>query len=527
MLALAAIGDTASAQHVARRSAAQESVERGLAFDDNGQAREVALAAVEAARSAGASYADVRVDAEIGQSVSVWQHRASGAVHYNDRFTYGVRVIANGQWGFAGDREPTADAAAQCARRAVAQANANAGLRRNPVVLVASPTVSDGTWATRIAIDPFTIPPGEQQDLLLGAVRAALAVRGVRSAGGTLAFWRTQRTFASSEGSFIAQTMWFADPDASAQATASSNASVTVSRAARTLVQAAAGYEVVKNARLNEAMIGAAEEAVRVADIVAQARPVDVGRYDVVLSAPVMARLVAGTLGQATGMDRVIGKRAAYEGTSFAAPPEQVLGRPIASELVHLTANRTMPGGLATVGWDDDGVESHEFTLVDSGTLVDYQTTRESAMALSWWYEQQQQPLRSHGCASGGGLGIPQEAMPNLRLAPHGAAADVGDLIAGIERGILFTDARGGTDETVGTGTWWAAPGGAREIRRGQLGGVVRDAAMQFRTRDLWMALDALGGRGSVESVAVHGATVRAAPGRFRGVNIVNGGTAI
>jgi TldD protein len=486
----------------------------------------VALAAVDAARGAGASYADVRVDVETSQAVSVWRHHASGSV-YGDRFVYGVRVIANGQWGFAGDETPTVDAAAQCARQAVAQANANAALRRTPVVLAPEPTVSDASWATRIAVDPFSVPAGEQQELLLEAVRAALGVRGVGSAGGTLAFTRIDRTFASSEGSLIVQTIWRASPNVSVYATAASDANVSVSLPVPTLTGAAAGYELVRDAGLVVAMGEAARDAVRVAELVARSRPVEVGRYDVVMSGRAMADLVVGTLGRATGMERVIGKRASYEGTSFAAPPDQALGRPIASALVHLTADRTVPGGLATVGWDDEGVAAQRFALIERGVLVDYVTTRESAPALTWWYDQRHQGTRSHGCASGGGLTTPAEEMPNLELAPSSATGGVAQLIAGVERGIFFADGSAGTDDTVGTGTWWASPGDVHEIRHGKVVGIVRDAAMPFRTRDLWMALDALGGKGSVESIPIGGVTVRAPPGRFRGMAIVNAGTVL
>ena len=517
VVALATLGERARAEQV---------VERRLARVEGEAARDVAMAAVQAAREAGASYADVRVDVDASQAVSVWQHHAAGSVRYGERFVYGVRVIANGQWGFAGDIEPTVDAAARGARRAVAQATANAALRRTPVALAPAPVVADGRWATPIELDPFAVSPGEQQELLQQGVQAALRVRGIRSAGGTLAFSRTVRTFASSDGSFIVQTFWFANPSASASAAAAHDPDLVVSRSLPALSRVAGGYEVVRDARLEAGMTEAADAAVRGVQSLARAKPVDVGRYDVVLSASAMAGLITGTLGQATGWNRVSGRDASYEGTSFAAPPERALGHPIASPLVTLIGDRVLKGGLGTAAWDDEGVSTSTFPLIDQGVLVDYQTTREGAAALDWWYAERGRAARSNGCASGGGLTTPREAMPNVVMRPGRTAARVAELVADVERGILFTDElSGGMDDTLHTGAWWAPL--AYVIRHGKVAEPVRDVGMQFRTQQLWMALDAVGGAASAESVGVGTATVRAVPGRFRGVAITSSGLAV
>jgi TldD protein len=515
-LALATIG----------RGARGEELTRGIGsgasgIEDPSAAREVALAALDAARGAGATYADVRVDAELSQSFAVWHGRSAGPANYSDRFVYGVRVLANGQWGFAGDPDPSPNAVAQCARRAVAQAVAASRDRRPAVVLASAPVVRDGTWSTPIEIDPFSVPIGDQQEEMLTAIRAARGVRGISDVGCDLSFRRIVRTFASTEGSFVVQSLAFAYPSAEAYASAADDPGFTVRRRAAGFRAAQRGYEIVRDARLPERLVAAAEAAV----LATRARPIDVGRYDVVVSASVMASLVAETLGAATGLDRASSREVAVSG-SFAAPPKAALGRPIAASVLSVACDRSLSAGLATVGWDDEGVAPETFPLIERGTLVDYQTTRASAPELAWWYARRGGVVRSHGCAVGGGMTVPREAMPNLAIAPAATDVSVAELIAGVRRGIYFSeDGIGGSDDRSGTGQWSASA--AQEIRDGKLVGYVRDAAMQFQVAELWQSLDAIGGTKAIEQVAMGRATVRAVPGRFRRVNVVNTGSIV
>jgi TldD protein len=481
-------------------------------------ARAVALTAVQVARDAGATYADVRVDAAINQTVGVWDHAAPWPVMYSDDFLYGVRVIANGQWGFAGGQDPSPDAVARVARRAVHQATVDAAGRASPVVLAPAPAVPDGTWETPIEIDPFTVSIADQQAALAAGIDAALKVKGVKAASATLDFSRVVRTFASSEGSFIVQTLYRAYPGGGVHAVLANDPRQWVGRQVATLEPAGGGFEVVRAAGLADGFAAAAHAVVAGAS----PRRLDVGRYDVVVSASVMASLVGGTLGRAASLDRASGRDASFGGTSFAAPPNTILGGdPLASHLVTITANRSMPRGLATVRWDDEGVEPEEFPIIAAGNLVDYLTTRESAPSLGWWYDKHGRPVRSHGCAMGGGLETPMEGSPNLVMRPGSSAVSVDDLIRDVKKGVFFSDdGGGGTDVQVLNGRWSATA--AQEIRNGKLVGYVRDVAMEFRTPELWKSLDAVGGAASAESCGCGVRTVRAVPGRFRQVRVTS-----
>jgi TldD protein len=203
------------------------------------------------------------------------------------------------------------------------------------------------------------------------------------------------------------------------------------------------------------------------------------------------------------------------------APSTRMLGRPVAAPVLSVFADRSLARGLATVGWDDEGVAPDAFGVIEQGVLVDRATTRSSARELAAWYAQRGATLRSHGCAVAGGMATPRVALPNLRVEPARAEAGVAELIADVRRGVyLSEDGGGGTDDGAGTGQWSASS--AQEIRNGRLVGYVRDVAIQFRVQEFWHALDAIGGSRSVERVPAGGATVQAVPGRFRTVDVVS-----
>ncbi|HWZ59240.1 MAG TPA: DNA gyrase modulator [Gemmatimonadaceae bacterium] len=263
------------------------SVKESLGIDDRADFDPKALAAValDAARAAGASFADVRVDRQISQALSI-RNANGGNVSYGDNVGVGVRVIANGQWGFVASDVATPDAVADAARRAVHQARVNAKARTAPVALAPAPAVPSGYWATSVKVDPFSVPVGEQQEALLAGTKAALAVgTGIKETRAGVTFLRVERVFASSEGSNIAQTFSLAFPGGFVEGTVADE-SVMATAGPKGFGWAAAGYEVVRDAKLAETMRAAAEEVLRESQAMigaAAPRSVDVGRYELVV----------------------------------------------------------------------------------------------------------------------------------------------------------------------------------------------------------------------------------------------------
>jgi TldD protein len=260
-------------------------------------------------------------------------------------------------------------------------------------------------------------------------------------------------------------------------------------------------------------------------------KPIEVGRYDLVCDAAAMANLVGGTLGTATELDRCLGYEANAGGTSYLGPaPFARLGTALGTSHLNVHADRSMPQGLATVKWDDEGVEPDTFPIVDNGILVDYQTTREQAPWLKAWYAKRGQPVRSHGCAAGrSALAMPMQMAPNLILMPGKDNIGFADLVANTKRGIAVLGGTVSMDFQSREGTGYAV---MREIANGKLGPFIVGGGVLFDSTELWKSLQAIGGASSREQFPageVKGEpaqsmnhSIAAVPGAFKGMAVVD-----
>src|SRR4029079_2968037 len=172
--------------------------------------KELAMVALDAAKGAGADYADVRFVRNRNQNVSKREQRVSG-VSDNETYGFGVRTLVGGAWGFAASRDLTKDEVARVAKQAVAQARANRSAQVRPVVLAPAPAVT-GTWNSTIEMSRFTVAMEDKVGLLLKANEAALAVKGARFVNSSMFFLREEKTFASTDGSFTAQVIYRTQP---------------------------------------------------------------------------------------------------------------------------------------------------------------------------------------------------------------------------------------------------------------------------------------------------------------------------
>jgi TldD protein len=322
------------------------------------------------------------------------------------------------------------------------------------------------------------------------------------------------------EGSHIEQVFLFLFPEARVH-TGGSTETLEIGGTVEGIGWCAGGYEVFKRVNLAAAMRRAAESIEHV-----RLHQLDVGRYELVADAAVMAGLVSGTLLPATDLDRALGSRSDGVGTSFAAPPTDVLGRlAMATPQLTVRANRTLVGGLMTVGWDDEGVPPDDVVLINHGILVDYQTMRANASQLAGWYRGRGATVRSHGGAVAFVMGMPINGLPNFTVAPASHAATVKDLIGDVKRGIYLSGAGG----AAGDFQLLSAYGGAsmaQEIRNGRLVGYLSDVAINFRTREFWQGLLTVGGDNAVSTVTLGEqgpftcCTVQSPPASFLGVNV-------
>lgn len=487
----------------------------------------LAAMAVEAARTAGASYADVRLSRT---SMEKWSNPfPTIPAEQIEMHGAGVRVLVNGYWGFLGSARWTPDEMARLARGAVEQAKANSLGKTRDTTLAPTPVVT-GEWVMPVTYDPFLISYGEKYDFfnhVAGILHRYLPVTGGAMTGN---FTRTDTVFASSEGSSWAQTTYLADGSfgVSYADEPGYRKYYQGSVGARQLSAAGRGWEYFTDSGLLESIPAMVEEAEQMRDRI----PVDVGRYDLVCSGYAMAAIVDTSIGAATELDRAMGLEANAEGTSYLDRPLEMLGtQVIGNPLLTVTANRSQPGGCATVKWDDEGVAPETFTLVKDGILVDYQTTREQVQWMAPYYEKTGRPLRSHGCALAGDASqITMQNRPNVQMMPSTRETSFAELVAGTPKGVALLDvAFILMDPQQLNGT---VIGTVREIKNGKLGRVLNGAALVFRAPELWKSLDAIGGasstcwsgrtswKGEPTQMTMH--SVGAVPARFKNAGITD-----
>jgi TldD protein len=492
--------------------------------------RELTQVALDAARAAGASYADVRISARRGQNIATRENRLLN-VNDSETFGFGVRTLANGAWGFAASNILTKDEVARIARQAVDMAKANATIQLRPVVLAPVTPTPNGEWKSPIQVDPFTVPIGDKVALLLAANAAALKVQGARFVNSGMSFLREEKTLATSDGTFVVQTIYRTQPTMLVTAV-SPDFRDFQTRQNNDIAPMGLGYEHVTNANLVENATRWATEAVQKLS----AKPVEVGRYDLVLHPSHLWLTIHESVSHPTELDRAEGFEANYAGTSFVNPPEKVLGTlKFGSPLMNIRGDRTQHGSLGAVGWDDEGVVPEEFMIIKNGILQDYQTTREQATQLDWWYKKQGKPTRSHGCSyAQSWQDVQFQRMPNVSLLP--GEKDIGwdDIIAATDRGIAII---GDGSFSIDQQRYNAQFGGQLfyEIKGGKIVGMLKDVAYQMRTPEFWGSMDMIGGpksyflggafndgkgQPSQSNAVSHGCV----PSRFRNVNVINTG---
>ena len=486
--------------------------------------------ALDVARSSGASYADVRVSARRQQNVNTRDRIVTG-VSDVDTYGLGVRTLVDGAWGFAATSVLTSDSIASIARSAIEQAKANRASQLRPVQLAPTPGNQQGTWTSPIKTDPFTVAIPDKVALLLAANEAALQVKGIRTVNSSMFFLREEKTLMTSDGSYLVQTIYRTSPNLSVTAV-SPDFSDFQSVQSNEIAPMGLGYEHVLSSRLAERAPEWAELAVRKLS----AKPVEPGRYDLLLHPSNLWLTVHEVIAHPTELDRALGFEANYAGTSFIAPPDQVLGKMrIGSDLLNIVGDREQAGSLGAIGWDDEAVKPTRFDIIKNGIFVDYQTTREQATMLADYYKRIGKPVKSYGCSYAQSWADVQfQRMPNVSMVPGNTDDTWESMIGKMDKGVAIVgDGSFSIDQQRYNGQF--AGQVFYEVRGGKIVGQLKDVAYQFRTPDFWKSLKAIGGAGSYHLGGAFG-DAKGQPGQsnavshgcvpslFQQVNIINTG---
>ena len=481
---------------------------------------ELAEAALSAAKAAGATHADLRLHRISTEIIQLRDGELETSV-VSHEVGLAVRVIVNGTWVFASHAELAPAVAAEAARRAVHVATTLAALNAERVELAPEPVYTDATWVSDYRIDPFGIPTADKIAVLEEYSGRLLNADGIDHVSAGLTAAKEQTFYADTFGSSITQQRVRVLPSLEA---------VTVDAAAgtfdsmRTLAAPMGrGWEAVAGDEVWNWTDELAQLPALLAEKV-KAPSVTAGLTDLVIDPTNLWLTIHESIGHATEYDRAIGYEAAYAGTSFATPDKLGTMR-YGSPVMNVTADRTVQHGLASIGYDDEGVAAQSWDLVRDGIFVGYQLDRVFAPRLG-------QP-RSNGCSyADSAHHVPIQRMANVSLQP--APEDIGtaDLIGRVEDGIYIV---GDKSWSIDMQRYNFQFTGQRffRIRDGRLDGQLRDVAYQATTTDFWNSLEAVGGQstwwlggafncGKAQPGQVAPVSHGCPSALFRGVNVLN-----
>ncbi|AKS33501.1 TldD/PmbA family protein [Mycolicibacterium goodii] len=485
---------------------------------------ELADAALSAAVAAGADYADLRIHRIITEIIQLRDGELETSV-VDREIGLAVRVVVDGTWGFASNAELAPQVAAETARRAVAVATALAPLNGEHIELAPEPVYSDATWVSDYRVDPFSVSAADKIAVLDDYSGRLLAADGVDHVSAGVHCVKEQTFYADTFGSSITQQRVRVLPTLEAVAVDSAAGSFETMR---TLAPPMGrGWEALTDADVWDW----ADELAELPTLLAEktkAPSVVAGPTDLVIDPTNLWLTIHESIGHATEYDRAIGYEAAYAGTSFATPDKLGTMR-YGSEVMNVTADRTVEHGLATVGFDDEGVRSQCWDLVRDGIFVGYQLDRVFALRIG----QRLGESRSNGCSyADSPHHVPIQRMANVSLQPAAEDLSTDDLISRVSDGIYIV---GDKSWSIDMQRYNFQFTGQRfyRIRNGRLDGQVRDVAYQAITTDFWGSMEAVGGPSTWRLGGAFNCG-KAQPGQvapvshgcpsalFRGVNVLN-----
>jgi TldD protein len=440
--------------------------------------RQLADAALQRASQLGAQHADFRAERIRGQQIGL----SDGGLETqfdSDDLGLAVRVVVDGTWGFASAVDLTTEAAARAAAEAVDVAKVAAAINTERIELADEPAHGDVTWLSAYEVDPFAVGVADKIALLSGWSRQLLSADGVDHVDASL-YQVKECKFYTDGATTALQQRVRVHPSVTAVAVAADGRFETM----RTLAPPAGrGYEYLTGtgwdfpAELAEMPSLLAEKMA--------APSVQAGRYDLVIDPSNLFLTIHESIGHATELDRALGYEAAYAGTSFATF-DKLGSLQYGSPIMHVTGDRVAEHGLATIGYDDEGVAGQSWDLITGGVLTGYQLDRRIARLKGLG--------RSNGCAFADSPShMPIQRMANVSLQPAAGGPTTAELIASVTDGIYIV---GDKSWSIDMQRYNFQFTGQRfyRITNGQLAGQLRDVAYQATTTDFWNSMEAVGG---------------------------------
>lgn len=508
--------------------------EQALETVDPAVKKRIADVALNAARSKGATYTDVRIGRYLNQFVITREDKVQNIVN-TESYGLGVRVIANGSWGFAATDKMDNDSIAKAAEQAVAIAKENSRLLTEPVRLAPQKGYGEVSWKAPIEKNAFEVPIKEKVDLLLGVNSEAMKT-GANYITSLLFLVNEQKYFASTDGSYIDQDIHRIWPAffitkidaASGKFETRNSLSAPMGMGYEYLnvrpqdkIQSVTTLYKGRYDMLEDAKAGGAQAGEKL-----KAKTVEAGKYDLILDPSHLWLTIHESTGHPTELDRVLGYEANFAGTSFLTLDKWESKKfNYGSKLVNIVADKTQVGSLGAVGYDDEGVQCGQWDIIKDGILVNYQAIRDQAHILGL--------NASQGCCYADNWSSVQfQRMPNISLQPGKEKKSVDDMIKGVEKGIYII---GDGSFSIDQQRYNFQFGGQLfyQIKNGKIVGMLRDVAYQANSQEFWNSCVGIAdasdyrfggafGDGKGQPPQSNAVSHGSSTARFNGVNVIN-----
>jgi TldD protein len=490
---------------------------------------------LNAARSKGATYADVRIGRYLNQYVVTRENKVQNVVN-TESYGMGIRVLAGGCWGFAATDKLDNDSIAKAAAQAVAIAKENARLQSEPVQLLPQKGYGEVSWKTPLERNAFEVPIKEKVDLLLSVNDAALKA-GANYVNSIMFLVNEQKYFASTDGSYIDQDVHRIWPTFGVTKIDAKTGKFETRQSLSS--PRGMGYEYlmpsesekIKTAptvlyRNRYDMLEDARAAATQAEQKLKAKSVEAGKYDLILDPSHLWLTIHESVGHPSELDRVLGYEANFAGTSFLTLDKWESKKfKFGSDKVNIVADKLQKGSLGAVGYDDEGVATKQWDIIKDGVLVNYQSTRDQGHIIGL--------KESQGCCYADNWSSVQfQRMPNISLQAGKEALKVADMIKNTEKGIYII---GDSSFSIDQQRYNFQFSGQLyyEIKNGQIAGMLNDVAYQSNTQEFWNSCSAvadqndyrLGGSffdGKGQPMQVSAVSHGSSTAKFKGVNVIN-----
>jgi len=438
--------------------------------------KELTQHALKMAQSKGASYTDIRIIELETENIMVRNGRI-GAMDHHNSFGFGVRVLANGAWGFASSATVTPEEINRISAAAVEIAQSSARLKKEEVTLTPEPVYVD-KWQTPYLIDPFKVSMAEKLELLFKIDAMLRKNPKIKESISGMSFRKEHQWLATSEGSFIEQLLMRSGAGYSATAVESGESQIRSYPTSFGGQYISMGYELINSLKLLENAEQIREESL----MLLKAKSCPSGKMDLILGGAQMALQIHESVGHPTEFDRVLGMEESYAGRSFLTTDKYTSNFRFGSPIVNLVADGTVPGGLATIGYDDDAVRSQRWYLVENGIFKGYQTNREVAGKIS--------EKHSRGCCRADGFSrIPMVRNNNISLIP--GEWELEDLIRDTKNGIYMETNRSWSIDQMRLNFQFGCEIGWL-IKNGKKTYAVKNPTYQGITPEFWGSCDAI-----------------------------------